>query len=45
MILLDTVFLIWCIRGHEKALSQLDTLDDISLSAVVLGSFSLPIYP
>ena len=32
--LLDTDFLIWCIRGNPKALIWLDGFEDISLSAI-----------
>ena len=34
MILLDSDFIIWCIRGHQKALQTLDELDDIAVSVV-----------
>lgn len=32
--LLDTDFLIWCIRGNPLALSWLDEFDEIHLSAI-----------
>ena len=34
MILLDTDFIIWCIRGHTKALQTLDELENIAISVV-----------